>query len=74
MYSDQLNLHGKQGVKRLGQWGAYAVIVNKALYERGQAGKFAVVNVRDAWVDNVFYSRPAATNEAQQLSQQEPPY
>ncbi len=67
MFSPQLVLQGKPGVQRLDQWGPYAVIVNKRLYEQGQANNYTVVNVKESWVDSVYHSRTAAAGEAHQL-------
>lgn len=64
MFSDHLILQGKRGVKRLDQWGPYAVIVNRRLYEGGQAHKYSVVNIEEQWVSNVYYSRETAAYEA----------
>jgi hypothetical protein len=47
--------------------GAYAVIANKTLYEIGKAGKFAVVNVSEEWVDSVHSTPDEALSSAQQL-------
>lgn len=66
MFSDHLILKGKRGVKQLDKSGPYAVIVNKRLYDRGQAGKYTVVNVKERWVDSVHHSRTEAINEARQ--------
>jgi len=66
MFSDQLVLQGKLGVKRLDQWGPYAVIVNKRLFEKGKAEKYTLVNVEERWVDSVHHSRAEAANEARQ--------
>lgn len=66
MFSDHLVLQGKRGVKQLGQWGPYAVIVNKQLHDRGRAGRYTVVNVKERWVDNVFPSQALAAREARQ--------
>ncbi len=66
MFSDQLVLRGKNGIKRLDQEGPYAVIVNKTLYDWGKADKFTVVNVKEEWVDSVHYSLDDAIAEARQ--------
>jgi hypothetical protein len=64
MYSDHLILRGKNGVKWLDQWGPYAVIVNRRLYELGRAGKYALVNIDKHWVDGVYRSRAHAVTKA----------
>jgi hypothetical protein len=69
MYSDQLVLEGKQGVRKLDQSGPYAVIVNRTLYEQGRAGKFAVVNAQQRWVDSVHGNQATAARQARQLDQ-----
>jgi hypothetical protein len=66
MFSDHLDLQGKRGVKELEQWGAYAVIVNKRLYEAGHAGKYTLVNVKERWVDSVHPNQAQAAREARQ--------
>lgn len=66
MYSDQLILKDKNGVKWLDQWGPYAVIVNRKLYEQGKAGKYTLVNVDRHWVDGVYRSRAHALTKARQ--------
>ena len=60
----------KIGLVRLDEIGAYAVIANKTLYETGKAGKYAVVNVSEEWVDSVHSSRNEAFSSAQQLYKQ----
>ena len=66
MYSDQLILQGKNGVKYLEQWGPYAVIVNRRLYEQGRAYKYALVNIAKHRVDGVYRSRAHAASKARQ--------
>lgn len=66
MYSDRLVLKGKKGVKWLEQWGPFAVIVNRKLYEQGRAGKYALINVDRHWVDGVYRSRAHASSKARQ--------
>ena len=68
MFSDQLSLQDKRGVKRLEQSGAYIVIVNKRLFEAGKAGKYALVNVKERWVESVYFSHSQAANEARRRS------
>lgn len=68
MYSDQLSLQGKRGVKRLEQWGAYTVIVNKRLFEAGKAGKYTLVNMQEQWVESVYFSHALAASEARRRS------
>jgi len=58
----------KQGIIRLDEIGAYVVIANKALYEQGRAGRFAVANEREHWVDSVHFTRAAALSLTQKLS------
>ena len=69
MFSAQCSLD-KMGVTRLDELGAYAVIVNKTLHERGRAGKFAVVNVSEEWVDSVHGTHNEALSWAQELYKQ----
>jgi len=68
MFSDQVSLQGKPGVKRLEHWGAYTVIVNKRLFEKGKAGKYALVNVKERWVESVYFSHALAASEARRRS------
>ena len=58
----------KQGIIRLDEIGAYVVIANKALYEQGRAGRFAVANEREHWVDSVHLTRAEALSLTQRLS------
>ena len=69
MFSDHLILQGKHGVKRVSREGPYTVIANKQLYEWGKAGKFAVVNEPEAWVDSVHDSFNEAAARAHRLYQ-----
>jgi hypothetical protein len=66
MFSDHLVLQGKTGVKRLDEWGPYAVIVNKRLFEQGEAKKYALVNVQELWVASVHPTRGQAARRARQ--------
>ena len=66
MFSDHLVLQGKPGVKRLDEWGPYAVIVNKRLFEQGEAKKYALVNVQELWVESVHPTRGQAARRARQ--------
>jgi hypothetical protein len=68
MLTDQVRLQGKSGVKRLEHWGAYTVIVNKQLFEAGKAGKYALVNVKECWVESVYFSHALAATEARRRS------
>jgi len=68
MFSDQLRLQGKPGVKSLEHWGAYTVIVNKRLFEAGKAGRYALVNVKECWVESVYFSHALAASEARRRS------
>ena len=53
-------------MKWLEQWGPYAVIVNRRLYELGRVGKYTLVNVEKHWVDGVYRSRAHAATKARQ--------
>ncbi len=63
MYARNCDLKGKRGIEELDRAGSYAIIVNRRLYDQGQAGKFAVVNEQQAWVDSVYpnYNRARST-------------
>ena len=61
MYTEQCNLEGKAGIAWLEKKGPYAVIANKALYERGAMSRFAVVHTLDCFVDRIYSSQKAAT-------------
>ena len=58
----------KVGIIRLDEIGAYVVIANKKLYELGRAGRFAVANAREHWVDSVHLSRDEALSFTQKLT------
>jgi len=58
----------KVGIVRLDEIGAYVVIANKALYEQGRAGRFAVANDREHWVDSVHFTRAEALSLTQKLA------
>ncbi len=60
MYTEQCNLEGKAGIAWLAQKGPYAVIGNKALYERGAISRFAVVYTAGCSVDSIYGSQKAA--------------
>lgn len=68
MFSDQLSLQDKRGVKHLEHWGAYTVIVNKRLFESGKAGKYVLVNLKEHWVESVYFSHAQAASEARRRS------
>ena len=61
MYTDHCNLEGKAGITWLSKKGSYAVIANKALYERGAISRFAVVRTDQCSVDSIYGSQKAAT-------------
>lgn len=58
----------KVGIIRLDEIGAYVVIANKKLYELGRAGRFAVANAREHWVDSVYITRDEALSMTEKLS------
>ena len=58
----------KVGIIRLDEIGAYVVIANKTLYEQGRAGRFAVANDREHWVDSVHFTRDEALSLTHKLS------
>ena len=60
MYSERCDLEGKAGIAWLEKKGPYAVIANKALYERGALSRFAVVHTSNCFVDSIYSSRKAA--------------
>ena len=57
----------KVGIIRLDAVGPYVVIANKTLYELGRAGRFAVANDQEHWVDSVHFTRAAALSLTQKL-------
>ncbi len=62
MYTEQCNLEGKAGIAWLEKRGPYAVIANKALYERGAMSRFAVIHTPDCFVDRIYSSEKAAAD------------
>ncbi len=62
MYTDRCVLEGKTGITWLDKKEPYAVIANKALYERGKPSRFAVVNTSAHLVDSIYGSRKAAAS------------
>ena len=60
MYTERCNLEGKTGIAWLVKKEPYAVIANKALYERGKLSRFAVVHTAECFVDSVYGSQKAA--------------
>ena len=68
MYADKCDLQGRSGVKRLESIGAYVVIANKILDDRGRSSRFTVVNEREAWVDSVHSTPGNAVSTARELS------
>ncbi len=70
MYARKCDLRDKRGIEELDHAGPYAIIVNRRLYSRGQARKFAVVNEQQAWVDSVFHNYGRARSMLRSLSRQ----
>ena len=68
MYAEKCELQGRSGVKRLESVGAYVVIANKILDDRGRSSRFTVVNEREAWVDSVHSTPAMAMSTAMDLS------
>ena len=62
MYADRCVLEGKRGITWLARKEPFAVIVNKALYERGDTSRFAVVNTSVCFVDSIYSSQKAAAS------------
>jgi hypothetical protein len=60
MYTEHCDLKGKPGVAWLETKEPYAVIVNKALFERGKMSRYAVVHTSECFVDSIYDSRKAA--------------
>ena len=56
------------GVVRLDEIGTYAVIANRTLHGSGTAGRFAVANTREHWVDSVHEDHAAALAVTRKLS------
>ncbi len=69
MYARNCNLRGKRGIEELDHAGPYAIIVNRRLYHRGLARKFALVNEQQAWVDSVYRNYGRARSMLRSLSQ-----
>ncbi len=70
MYARSCDLRDKRGIEELDHAGSYAIIVNKRLFDRGQASKFAVVNEQRAWVDSVYHNYGRARSMLRSLSRQ----
>ncbi len=70
MYAQHCDLRNKRGIEELDRAGPYAIIVNRRLYDQGQAGKFAVVNEQKAWVDSVFHNYRRARSTLRSLNRQ----
>ena len=70
MYARKCDLRDKRGIEELDHAGAYAVIVNRRLYGRGQAHKFAVVNEQQASVESVYHNYGRARSMLRSLNQQ----
>ncbi len=68
-FAEHVDLN-KEGIIRLDQVGSYAVIANRKLHEEGRAGRFAVANVIELWVDSVHFDRGEALSTSQKLSSQ----
>ncbi len=68
-FAEHVDLN-KEGIVRLDQVGSYAVIANRKLHEQGRAGRFAVANVKELWVDSVHLNRAEALSTTQKLSSQ----
>jgi hypothetical protein len=58
----------KVGIVLLDEVGAYAVIANRELHEQGRAGRYAVANLTEQWVDSVHHDRDQALTTTQKLS------
>ncbi len=57
------------GITWLDKKEPYAVIANKALYERGDTSRFAVVNTSARFVDSIHRSRKAAASYIRKKAQ-----
>ncbi len=67
MFARRCNLKGRRGIKRLDHEGVYAIIANRALYDRSLATRFAIVNAEKYWVENVYGSHNEARSALQAL-------
>ncbi len=70
MYARNCDLRDKRGIEELDRAGSYAIIVNRRLHSHGQAGKFAVVNEQQAYVDSVYHNYRRARSMLRSLSLQ----
>lgn len=70
MYARNCDLRGKRGIEELDRAGPFAIIVNRRLYDQGQASRFAVVNEQQAWVDSVYQNYGGARSTLRSLSRQ----
>ncbi len=70
MYARNCDLKDKHGIEELDHAGPYTIIVNRRLFDRGQARKFAVVNERQAWVDSVYHNYTQARSMLRSLGRQ----
>ncbi|GMR11539.1 MAG: hypothetical protein BMS9Abin28_2374 [Anaerolineae bacterium] len=66
-FAEHVDLN-KVGIIQLDEVGAYSVFANRELYEQGRAGRFAVANTKEQWVDSVHYDRDHALSTTQKLS------
>ncbi|MFV2045377.1 MAG: hypothetical protein ACC700_19360 [Anaerolineales bacterium] len=66
-FAEHVDLN-KVGIIKLDEVGAYSVIANRELHEQGRAGRFAVANTKELWVDSVHHDRDRALSLTQKLS------
>ena len=60
MFSARCVLNDKKGIKELDNAGAYAIITNRTLANRGEAHKFVLVNNRKLCIDSVYHTNAEA--------------
>ncbi len=66
-FAEHVDLN-KVGIIRLDEAGAFAVIANRELHEKGRAARFAVANMTEQWVDSVYDDLDQALSTTQKLS------
>jgi hypothetical protein len=68
MYSEKCVVENKSGIEELDHRGPYAVITNRRLYDHGKAHRYALINIREAWIDSVYRDVTEAREEMRGLS------
>jgi hypothetical protein len=69
MLSKHITLENRPGIEELAHRGSYAVIANRELFDHDKAHRFAVVNTREAQLDNIYGNPDRARSQMQSLSQ-----